>query len=185
MTGPKDRANRLRKILILSILHSTLLVCVSIRLSQIVFWIPMFYHTLLIGDENQFWAKITKPPPAEITKPLPRADPSIGAMKNVKQWCSPQVCEVKHMPQQGSMWGFVKKLPQDFPQANLRPISLRFAFGKSFGSFLTKLSHMDPCLGMCFTSPTFVPHHCLYFLMLPTFPMSNCQLSVPLSLDAM
>ena len=34
----------------------------------------MFYHTLLIGDESQFWAKIIKPPPAEITKPLPRAD---------------------------------------------------------------------------------------------------------------
>ena len=42
------------------------------------------------------------------------------------------------------------------------PINLRFAFGNSFGSFLTKLSHMDPCLGMCFTSPTFVLHHCLY-----------------------
>ena len=38
---------------------------------------------------------------------------------------------------QGSKWGFVKKLPQDFPQANLPPIGLRFAFGKSFGSFLT------------------------------------------------
>ena len=25
----------------------------------------------LVGDENQFWAKITKPPPAEITKPQP------------------------------------------------------------------------------------------------------------------
>ena len=62
---------------------------------------------------------------------------STGPMKNVKQWCSPQLGEVKHMPRQGSMWGFVKKLPQDFPQVNLRPIGLRFAFGQSFGSFLT------------------------------------------------
>ena len=30
-----------------------------------------FTSPLLIGDENQFWAKITKPPPAEITKPQP------------------------------------------------------------------------------------------------------------------
>ena len=35
------------------------------------------------------------------------------------------------------------------PQTNLRPISFRFASGKSFGSFFTKLSHMDPFLGMC------------------------------------
>ena len=30
-----------------------------------------FTSPLLIGDENQFWAKITKPSPAEITKPQP------------------------------------------------------------------------------------------------------------------
>ena len=47
------------------------------------------------------------------------------------------------------------------------PINLRFAFGNSFGSFLTKLSHMDPCLGMCFTSHTFVLHHCLYQILFP------------------
>ena len=27
--------------------------------------------TSLIGDENQFWSKITKPPPKKITKPQP------------------------------------------------------------------------------------------------------------------
>ena len=30
-----------------------------------------FTSPLLIGDENQFWARITKPPPAEITKRQP------------------------------------------------------------------------------------------------------------------
>ena len=63
----------------------------------------------------------------------------------------------------------------------LDPIGLRFAFGKSFGSFLTKLSHMDPCLGICFISPTFVLHHCLYQTVVMERkthehgnPMANC-----------
>ena len=66
----------------------------------------------------------------------------------------------------------MKKLPQDFPQANLQPIGLRFSIGKSFGSFLTKLSHMDPCLGDCYTSPTYVLLHCLYNI------GCNCQLII-------
>ena len=57
-----------------------------------------------------------------------------------------------------------------------RPIGLRFAFGKSFGSFLTKLSHLNPCLGDCYTSPTFVPHHCLYHIVQPNYvSMSRVQ----------
>ena len=30
-----------------------------------------FTSPLLIGDQNQFWTKIAKPPPAETTKPQP------------------------------------------------------------------------------------------------------------------
>ena len=35
------------------------------------FYFQCFTSPLLIEDENQFWAKITKPTPAEITKPQP------------------------------------------------------------------------------------------------------------------
>ena len=35
------------------------------------FDIQCFTSPLQIGDENQFWAKITKPPPAEVFKPQP------------------------------------------------------------------------------------------------------------------
>ena len=64
----------------------------------------------------------------------------------------------------------MKKLPQDFPQANLRPIGLRFAFGKSFGafsqSFLTGipawacvLPHiLSSCITVCTTSQRVTPN---------------------------
>ena len=35
------------------------------------FYFQCFTSPLLIGDENQFWAQITKPPPAQITKSQP------------------------------------------------------------------------------------------------------------------
>ena len=58
-----------------------------------------------------------------------------------KQWCRTKVCEVKLMPRQGSMWeSFVRKLPEDFPKANLRPIGRRFAWG-SLRELFHKASH--------------------------------------------
>ena len=82
---------------------------------------------------------------------------ALGRGLVISSWAKMKMCHGRDPCE--ALW---KKLTQDFPQANLPPIGLRFAFGKSFGSFLTKLSDMDPCLGDCYTSPTFVLHHCLY-----------------------
>ena len=53
----------------------------------------------LVGDNNQFLAKITKPPPAEITKPNHvLASTGTGFHKSVKQCKSLRCWEVKLSP---------------------------------------------------------------------------------------
>ena len=54
-----------------SILLKTLAYVKDIDGLTLYFDFQCFTSPLLIGDDNQFWARITKPPPAEITKPQP------------------------------------------------------------------------------------------------------------------
>ena len=53
------------------ILLKTLAYVRDIDALTLYFDFQCFTSPCLVGDENQFWAKITKPPLAEITKPQP------------------------------------------------------------------------------------------------------------------
>ena len=53
------------------ILHKTLAYVRDIDGLTLYFDFQCFTFPPLVGDENQFWAKITEPPSAEITKPQP------------------------------------------------------------------------------------------------------------------
>ena len=66
----------------LSILLKTLAYVRDIDGPTLYFDFQCFNSSLLIGDENQFWAKITKPPPAK----SPNLNLATDFMKNVKQW---------------------------------------------------------------------------------------------------
>ena len=80
------------------ILHSTLLVCVNIRLSHIVVGTPIFYLTHLIGDENQFWRR--KSPNLRRQK-SPNLNLATDFKKNVKHWKGLRCWEVEHSPREG------------------------------------------------------------------------------------